>query len=74
MNISKLTSKDYVEALHIAADELKLRAEEIIGDIEGQQSIIVTINFEPGEIVTIDVYKTFISGYKQNKTLFQLVR
>ena len=74
MNISKPTSKDYVEALHIAADELKLRAEEIIGDIEGQQSIIVTIKFRPDEIVTIDVYKTFISGYKQNKTLFQLVR
>ena len=65
LNTLKSTSKDYVEALRIAANELILRAEEIIGDIEGQQSIIVTINFKPDEIVTIDVYKTFISGFKQ---------
>ena len=65
LNTLKSTSKDYLEALRIAANELILRAEEIIGDIEGQQSIIVTINFRPAEIVTIDVYKTFISGYKQ---------
>ena len=66
LNTLKFTSKDYVEALRIAANELILRAEEIIGDIEGQQSIIVTINFRPAEIVTIDVYKTFISGFKQH--------
>jgi hypothetical protein len=66
LNSLKSTSKDYVEALRIAADEIILRAEEIIGDIEGQQSINVTINFRPDEIVTIDVYKTFISGYKQH--------
>lgn len=66
LNTLKFTSKDYVEALRIAANEVILRAEEIIGDIEGQQSISVTINFRPAEIVTIDVYKTFISGFKQH--------
>lgn len=46
MNSLKSTSKDYVEALRMAADEIILRAEEIIGDIEGQQSINVIIKID----------------------------
>jgi len=65
IKIPKSTSETYVDALCQAADEIKLRAEEFIGDINGQQSITITINLNSQEIVTIDVYKTFISGYKQ---------
>ena len=60
------TTEHFVEALCEAAKEIIWRAEEIIGDIEGQQNITVTINLRPAEIVTIDVYKAFISGYKQH--------
>ena len=59
-------TEHFVEALCEAAKEIIWRAEEIIGDIEGQQNITVTINLRPAEIVTIDVYKTFISGFKQH--------
>ena len=59
------TSESYVDALCDAADEIKLRAKEMVGDIEGQQSITVTINMNPGEIITIDVFKSFVSGYKK---------
>mgnify|MGYP001195772142 CR=1 len=58
-------SEGYVDALCDAADEIKLRAKEIIGDIDGQQSIKVTINMNPGEIITIDVFKSFVSAYKK---------
>jgi hypothetical protein len=66
IKIPKSTSETYVDALCQAADEIKLRAEEFIGDINGQQSITIAINLNSHEIVTIDVYKTFISGYKQH--------
>ena len=59
------TSESYVDALCDAADEIKLRAKEMVGDIEGQQSITVTINMNPGEIITIDVFKSFVSAYKK---------
>ncbi len=65
IKIPKSTSETYVDALCQAADEIKLRAEEFIGDINGQQSMTITINLNSQEIVTIDVCKTFISGYKQ---------
>jgi hypothetical protein len=67
INIVKHTSQSYIEALCEAADEIKLRAEEIIGDVDGQQNITVRINLNPHEVVTIDVFKTFISGWKQFK-------
>lgn len=59
------TSEGYVDALCDAADEIKLRAKEIVGDIDGQQSIKVTINMDPGEIITINVFKSFVSAYKK---------
>lgn len=59
------TSEGYVDALCDAADEIKLRAKEIVGDIDGQQSIKVTINMVPGEIITINVFKSFVSAYKK---------
>lgn len=43
----------------------KLRAKEMVGDIDGQRSITVTINMDPGEIITIDVFKSFVSAYKK---------
>jgi len=60
-----LTSESYVDALCDAADEIKLRAKEMVGDIDGQRSITVTINMNPGEIITIDVFKSFVSAYKK---------
>lgn len=60
-----MTSENYVDALCDAADEIKLRAKEIVGDIEGQRSITITINMDPGEIITIDVFKSFVSAYKK---------
>ena len=59
------TSENYVDALCDAADEIKLRAKEIVGDIDGQRSVTVTIKMEPGEIITIDVFKSFVSVYKK---------
>lgn len=67
IKLPKITSQSYVETLHQAADEIKLRAEEIIGDIDGQQGITVTIHLNSNEIATIDVLKTYISGWKQRK-------
>lgn len=61
------TSENYVDALCDAADEIKLRAKEIVGDIDGQRSVTVTIKMEPGEIITIDVFKSFVSVYKKRK-------
>jgi hypothetical protein len=65
IKVPKNTSETYVDALCQAADEIKLRAEEIIGDIDGQQSITITINLNSQDIVTIDVFKAYISGWKQ---------
>jgi hypothetical protein len=62
---TSLTSESYVNALCDAADEIKLRAKEIVGDIDGQRGITVTINMNPGEMITIDVFKTFVSAYKK---------
>lgn len=59
------TSENYVDALCDAADVIKLRAKEIVGDIDGQRSISVTIKMEPGEIITIDVFKSFVSSYQR---------
>ena len=65
IRITSPTSESYVDALCDAADEIKLRAKEIVGDIDGQRSITVTINMYPGEIITIDVFKSFVSAYKK---------
>ena len=65
--ISKPSSESYIKALCETADEIKLRAAEIIGDIDGQTSVSITINIQPHEIVTFDVSKTFIGGWKLNK-------
>lgn len=59
------TSENYVDALCDAADEIKLRAKEIVGDIDGQRRITVMINMNPGEIITIDVFKSFVSAFKK---------
>lgn len=64
INIPKGNSENYVEALMNATEDIKLRAEEIIGDVGGQTAITITINLNPHEIPTYDVYKTFIAGWK----------
>lgn len=57
--------ESYVAALIQAAEEIKLRADEIVGDIDGQKRIDISFSIWPFEITEISVYKTFISGYKQ---------
>lgn len=67
ISIPKGSSESYIKALCETADEIKLRAAEIMGDIDGQTSVSITINVNPQEIVTFDVFKTFIGGWKLNK-------
>lgn len=67
IKVPRTTTESYVEALYEAADEIKLRAKEIIGDIDGQLGVSISININPHEVVTIDVFKNFISGWKQQK-------
>ena len=55
----------YVAALIEAAEEIKIRAEEIVGDINGQKGIDISFSIEPNNITEISVFKTFISGWKQ---------
>ena len=57
--------ESYVAALIEAAEEIKIRADEIVGDVDGQRSIDVSFSIQPFEITEISVYKTFISGHKQ---------
>ena len=57
--------ESYVAALIQAAEEIKIRAEEIVGDIDGQKDIDISFSVRPFEVTEITVYKTFISGHKQ---------
>jgi hypothetical protein len=66
IRVPKATRESYVDALIQAVEEIKLRADEIIGDIDGQKRIDISFSVDPFEITEISVYKTFISGYKQN--------
>lgn len=66
IRVTKATRESYVDALIQAVEEIKLRADEIIGDIDGQKSIDISFSIEPFEITEISVHKTFISGHKQN--------
>lgn len=66
IRVTKATRESYVDALIQAVEEIKLRADEIIGDIDGQKGIDISFSIEPFEITEISVCKTFISGYKQN--------
>ena len=66
IKVVKADRESYVLALIQAAEEIKLRADEIVGDIDGQKSIDISFSICPFEITEITVYKTFISGHKQN--------
>lgn len=61
-------SQDYVNILKEAAREIEIRAEEIIGDIDGQKGIDIFISIQPYEITEISVNKVFVSGWKQKET------
>ena len=59
------THEGYVLALRAAADDIKRRAEEIVGDIEQQTRIDISISIVPGKttnIKIIEIKKTLISG------------
>lgn len=57
--------ESYVAALIEAAEEIKILADEIVGDIAGQKSIDVSFSIWPFEITEISITKTFIVGHKQ---------
>lgn len=65
--IPKASREIYVELLCQAADEIKLRSDEIIGDIDGKTDIKVTINIGYEELFTIDTTSTYISGWKVSR-------
>lgn len=68
VKITNGKSQDYVDILKEAAREIEIRAEEIIGDIDGQEGIGILISIQPHEITEISVNKVFISGWKQKET------
>jgi hypothetical protein len=52
------TKEGYIEALKSAADEIKNRAEELVGEIDFVKGIAITINVNPFEVSTIVAAKT----------------
>ena len=67
VEITNGKSQDYVDILKEAAREIEIRAEEIIGDINGQKGIDIFISIQPFEITEISVNKVFVSGWKQKE-------
>jgi hypothetical protein len=65
IRVTTSDKESYVAALIQAAEEIKLRADEIVGDIDGQKGIDINFSIEPNNITEISVFKTFISGWKQ---------
>lgn len=65
IKVVKPDRESYVAALIEAAEEIKIRADEIVGDLDGQRSIYVSFSILPYEITEISVTKFFISGHKQ---------
>lgn len=57
------THESYVEALCQAADEIKLRADEMIGEVNGVRQVSISLSINPHEITDIEITKTFISGF-----------
>ncbi|OQB14292.1 MAG: hypothetical protein BWY15_01147 [Firmicutes bacterium ADurb.Bin193] len=68
VEITNGKSQDYINILKEAAREIEIRAEEIIGDINGQKGIGIFISIQPHEITEISVNKVFVSGWKQQKS------
>jgi hypothetical protein len=67
IKVTRANRDSYIAALIQAAEEIKIRADEIVGDIDGQRSIYISFSLRPFEVTEISVYKTFISGWKQNQ-------
>jgi hypothetical protein len=65
ISVNNGTHDGYVNALKEAVEEIKLRADEIIGDVGGQIRVSVAFDIEPGAISDIVVTKHLLSGYKQ---------
>lgn len=61
MEVKRLTNEGYAEALKAAADEIKRRAAELIGDIENTRGYEITIYINPQEIVTISMKKDMLA-------------
>lgn len=58
------THEGNVALLCQAAEEIKLRADDMIGDVDGVGGITVKINMNPAEAVTIETTKSYFSGYR----------
>lgn len=67
IKVTDANRDNYIAALIQAAEEIKSRADEIVGDIDGQRNIHISFKIRPFEVTDISVRKTFISGWKQNQ-------
>ena len=67
IRVVKPDKEGYVAALIEAAEEIKLRAEEIVGDVDGQKRIDISFSIRPSEVTDIVINKVFISGFKQGR-------
>jgi len=57
MEVKNLTKEGYTEALQAAANEIKRRAVELIGDIDITKGYEITIHINPKEVVTVSMKK-----------------
>lgn len=61
MEVKNLTKEGYAEALRAAADEIKRRAVELIGDIDNTREYEIVIHIKPQDVVIIASNKTMFA-------------
>ena len=55
----------YIKRLIGAGIEIIMRADDMLGEIDGVQNIKVSFEIAPSQITSINVQKSYISEYKQ---------
>ena len=65
ITVFQRTHDGYTAALVTAAEEIKLRADDMVGEIDGVRRIMVQIDLTPDEIVTVKTVKFYTAGWKQ---------
>ena len=68
---SRFSHEYYVQQLKKAAKEIELRAEEIVGDIDGVTAIKLSTELSPDCLTTIIISKEYVSGRKKCKAIRQ---
>lgn len=66
-NIDPFSREYYKERLIGAGLEIIMRADDMLGSIEGVQAVKVSFELNSFEPVSIDVQKTYTSEYVQRK-------